>query len=81
MELNIWWAVVNVIKLFLGNLNFTKIKKLKKVCSGVRTCTKMLKQYNTISKQNYTLTVLIALKWPIFAVSAQGGKLDFLDFL
>ena len=41
----------------------------------------MLKQYNTISKQNYTLTVLIALKWPIFAVSAQGGNLDFLDFL
>ena len=33
--------VVDVIKLFGGNLDFPKIKKLNIVCSNIETCSKM----------------------------------------
>ena len=45
---------------FEGNLDFDKIKKLKKVCSDVHwcTCTKMLKQWTLIlSKTIYCKTI------------------------
>ena len=56
--------------LFGGNLDFPKIKKLKKVCSDDWTCTKMLT--NVI----ISLTILehcrFVLKWPILAVLTEG---------
>ena len=63
---------------FGGNLDFPKIKKLNKVCCDDWTCTKMLTQ--CYFKLNYIRTLFV-LKWPILAVSAKGGNLDFLDFL
>ena len=65
---NVLWTVVYVKKVFGGNLDFPKIKILKKVCSDVFTCTKMWKQLNF--KQNFTLILFIASKWPILAVLA-----------
>ena len=44
---------VDVIKRFFeGNIDFPKIKKLKRVWSDVWTCTQMWKQNNAIFKQN-----------------------------
>ena len=51
---------------------------MNKVCSDDWTCTKMLTQ--CYFKLNYIRTLFV-LKWPILAVSAKGGNLDFLDFL
>ena len=46
---------------FGGNLDFDKIKKLKKVCSDVWTCTKMLKHFWLFLAKN-TLKLFIAVK-------------------
>ena len=46
---------------FRGSLDFRKIKKLKKVCTDVWTCTTMFKQCSYF-KQNYTLKLLISFQ-------------------
>ena len=56
-----FWPAVDVIKLFFGgNLEFPQIKKWKKVCYDVWTCTKMWKQ--CCFKQIYTLKLFIGFK-------------------
>ena len=65
---------------FGGNLDFTKIKKLNKVCSNVWTCTKMCENY-AILNQNYTLELFIDLKMAYFCCFGWRGNLDFPDFL
>ena len=60
------------------NLDFPRIRKLKKVCSDVWLCTKMLN--NAISKQNYIHTLLSAFKMAYLYCFSLVGYLDFLDF-
>ena len=65
---NIFIPVVNVMKLFLGNLDFPKIKKLKKfvlMSEPTLEC-----ENNAIFKQNYAQNCLFHLKFPILAVLA-----------
>ena len=74
------WTCSCCYKAFLGgNLDFTKIKKMKKVCSDVWTCTKMLKE--CYFKQNYTPKLFIAFKMAYYCHFSLGGNLDSLDFL
>ena len=61
-----------------GNLDFPKIKKFKKVWSGVWTCTKMLKQW--YFKQNYTLKLFFAFKMAYFCWFSLWGKSIFSRF-
>ena len=56
------------MKLFLGNLDFPKIKKLKKfvlMSEPTLEC-----ENNAIFKQNYAQNCLFHLKFPILAVLA-----------
>ena len=67
-------------KTFLGgNIDFPKIKRLNKICSGVSTSTKMWKQ--CYFKLNYTLTLYFAFKIALLLMFQLRGKLENLDFL
>ena len=44
------WSHCSCSWFFWGNLNFSKINKLKKVCSDVLTCTKIWKQFLYLGK-------------------------------
>ena len=52
--------VIDVIRLFGGNLDFPKIKKLKNVWSESETAQKC--ENNAIFKQIYTIKLFIAFK-------------------
>ena len=56
---------------FGGNLDFPKIKKLKKVCSDVWTCTKMSRQ--CYFQQNNSLKLLITFKMAYSCCFSLGG--------
>ena len=64
-------SVVNVIKLFLEeNLTSPKLRNLKKfvlMSEPAQKCSN-----NAIFKKNYSLKLLLLLKWPILAVLAYG---------
>ena len=67
-------------KTFFGwNVDFPKIKKLKKVCYNVLTCTKMSK--HSIFKQNCTLKLFISFKISYSCCFSFRGNLEFPDFL
>ena len=70
-------SVVDVIKLFGGNLDFPKVKKLNKVCCDDWTCTKILTQ--CYIKLNYIRTLLICSKMGCSCCFSLGGNLNFLD--
>ena len=61
---------------FGGNLDFSKIKKLKKVCSDVWTCTKMWKQCHF--QQNFIQILFIDFKMAYSCWFSSRGNLDFL---
>ena len=65
---------------FWGNVDFPKIKKLKKVCWDVWTCTKMWK-HCAIFNQIYTLKLYIAFKMAYSCCFSLGGNIDFPEFL
>ena len=52
--------VVNVVKLFRGNLDFPKIKKLKKSLFWCLNLHKNVKTMNAILMQNFSLKLFIA---------------------
>ena len=52
--------VVNVVKLFRGNLDFPKIKKLKKSLFWCLNLHKNVKTMNAILTQNFSLKLFIA---------------------
>ena len=62
---------------FGGNLDFPKIKKLKKVCYNVWICTKMWKLGYFLAK--LTLELFIALEMVYYCCFSSGGNLDFLQ--
>ena len=62
--------VVDVIKLFWGNLDFPKINIGKKFVTMSEPALKC--ENNAIFKQNYTKNCLFLLKDPILAVLAWG---------
>ena len=72
-------SVVDVIKIFWGNLDFPKIKTLNKIGSNVWTCTKMWKL--CYFKQNFTLELFVAFKTANSCCFGLRGNLDFPDFL
>ena len=62
-----------------GNLDFPKIKKLKKICDNVWTCTKMWKQC-TICNQNYTIELFNFFKISYTCCFGFRWNLEFPDF-
>ena len=66
---------------FGGNLDFPKIKKLKKVCSDV--CTYLHKNVKTVlfSSKTIVFTCFFAFKMAYSCGFGLRGNLDFWDFL
>ena len=71
-------SVVSVIKLFGGNLDFPKIKKLKKIVLMFEPALKC--QDNAIFKQNYSLNFFITFKMAYSCCFSLVGNLDFSWF-
>ena len=64
---------------FGGNLDFPKIKTLKKVCSMSEPAQKC--ENHAIIKQNYTLKLFISFKISHSCYFGQRGNREFPDFL